>query len=335
MLNSPSLAEKTYLPEFLSNADLINSISNISKDIYKQYPELESINKKTIDLLQRGVSPNEIQNILPEKDIASLNNIYKEIDNSVISSTSELEENIRKFLNEKGYPETYIKDLESDVEEYQKHYKMFGTFPENESKKAEVMSTTYDPVLLSMGYTVTTAVLTQQLATLGTICATAFPYIALIALLAGVTILVAVIIYDYCENYSDINDQIIDWYGTSAESRVLNASSSTRDLVLYRTLYGIKYWEAYLVNFAGLGGLAVGSPLSQGAAVSRLRCNSMHLNTYAVLYTDAFEAAAVAGGNTPYYNSAHTSDGKILNKPHYHPVRPNNQRCDSHSFFGL
>lgn len=75
MLNSPSLAEKTYLPEFLSNADLINSISNISKDIYKQYPELESINKKTIDLLQRGVSPNEIQNILPEKDIASLNNI--------------------------------------------------------------------------------------------------------------------------------------------------------------------------------------------------------------------------------------------------------------------
>lgn len=74
-------------------------------------------------------------------------------------------------------------------------------------------------------------------------------------------------------------------------------------------------------NFAGLGGIAIGEPMTLEAAVSWLMNDSKYFNTYAVLGSDAAVAAQAAGlGYIPTYHSAHIENGQILNKPHYHPT---------------
>lgn len=160
-------------------------------------------------------------------------------------------------------------------------------------------------------------------------------YIALIALLAGATILTASIIYDYVDYYSKVNNQVIDWYGTTCKERVLKSSSDTQSLVMYRVLYNIKYWKAYLVDFAGLGGIAVTEPVTLPVAISILKIGNVNLNVYSTLPNDAAIAAngaSINGGGI--YHSAHIENGKILNKPHYHPTNTGT-KLESHSFFGL
>ena len=76
-------------------------------------------------------------------------------------------------------------------------------------------------------------------------------------------------------------------------------------------------------------------PLTLSAAITRLTANTMFMNTYAVSGIEAADAAAGASiGGSPIMNSAHTSGGRILNKPHYHPSI-SGQPSASHSFYGL
>lgn len=92
------------------------------------------------------------------------------------------------------------------------------------------------------------------------------------------------------------------------------------------------------MNFANLGGIAIGGILSEQEAVSRLRLNSEYMNTYAVLGSDAFTVAFAAGLGA-IYQGAHINYNdlvpKILNKPHYHPILDGGIQSHSHSFFGL
>lgn len=320
----------------ISNKDLVESINNIPQELYDEYPDLKSINNKTIKLLNKGLSPEEIEKSISKRDKERLFEIHKEIDSLSTETSSDLEKNILNYLEKEGYSKDYIYNIETKAKEYKEYYKKHQTYPAEKDSQVGVMSTvTYDPVLLSMGYAVTTTAVAQQLATLGTICATAFPYIALIALLAGCTILVGSIIYDYYDNYSDVNDNIIDWYGSSVKQRVLKSSADTRSFVLYKILYGITYWEAYLVDFAGLGGIAVGAPLTLSQAASRLCINNAYYNVYSLTSSTAIVPASIAGSGGAIYHSAHISDGKILNKPHYHPVNYNGEKMKTHSFFGL
>jgi len=323
----------------LSNQELIQSINGISNDLYTQFPELKEINNKTIRLLQNGTDPKEIINKIPKDDLKKLRDIYKEIDLAAATDNN-FEEYIYGYLEGKGYnAKEYIQNIEDRANKLYEYYKQHNKFPESydiESNSIQnTMAATYDPALAAMGYSVTPEMLSAQLAALSAICATAFPYIALIALLAGATILVASIIYDYVEYYSDVNAQVIDWYGTSCRERVLKSCADTQSLVIYRTMYNIRYWKAFLCDFAGLGGIIVTEPMTQSQATAWLMANSSLVNTYAVSGSDAALAAGGASiGGSPVMDPAHTGDGKILNKPHYHPTIYG-QRSDSHSFFGL
>ena len=172
----------------------------------------------------------------------------------------------------------------------------------------------------------------QQLATLGTICSATFPYLALIALLAGTTVL-STVIYDYVDNLDAVEGAVTGWY-TGSRDKVKYSGATTAALVTYRILYNIKYWRAHLVNFAGLGGIAVSTPMTENEAVSWLSINTANNNTYSVYITDAANVAQKTGNASPYMDQAHRGNGQILNMPHFHPVK-NGQRMKSHCFYGF
>jgi ElaB/YqjD/DUF883 family membrane-anchored ribosome-binding protein len=326
----------------VSNQELINNLDNISSDLYEQYPELKTIDNKTKSLLEKGLDPKQVINETSQEDLKKLTSIYKQIDQSsdVSNSSNNLKDSVNSLLESKGYnAKEYIQQIDDKAKEYTEYYKKYNKFPKDDIIKSDssvaMTAVSYDPALAAIGYSVTSAALAEQLATLTTICATAFPYIALIALLIGATVLVSSIIYDYYDHYSDVNSKVIGWYaGTETKTRILKSSADTQTLVTYRVLYKIKYWQAFLVNFANLGGIAIGGILTDEQAIARLRLNSEYMNTYAVLAGDAGAVARGAGlGAVPH--NAHTENGKFLNKPHYHPMLAGGEQSHSHSFYGL
>jgi len=323
----------------VSNQELINNLNNISSDLYGQYPELKTIDDKTKSLLEKGLDPKDVISETSKYDLKKLTSIYKQIDQSseVDNSSNNFEDSINNLLESKGYnAKEYIQQIDDKAKEYAEYYKKYNKFPKDDIIKPDrsvaMTAVSYDPALAAIGYSVTSAALAEQLATLTTICATAFPYIALIALLIGATVLVSSIIYDYYDHYSEVNDNVIGWYtGKETKTRILKSSADTQTLVSYRVLYNIKYWQAFLVDFAGLGGIAIGSILTESQAIARLQAD--YMNTYAVLESDAVAVAYKAGVGA-IKHSAHNEGTKILNKPHYHPII-NGTQTHSHSFFGL
>ncbi len=139
-------------------------------------------------------------------------------------------------------------------------------------------------------------------------------------------------IYDYVSNYSAVDADIKSWYNTNASVNRISFSSSTRrDIVYARTVLGMKHYAASLSNFAGLGGIIIGPPIPAPAAYTYLKTD----NLYSPIPSDAYTAAVAAGGGIPISDDAHTSFGRILNKPHYHPRDLNGNKIETHSFYGL
>lgn len=163
----------------LTNQQLIESISDVSNDLYTKYPELKNINNKTIKLLQSGINSKDVINRISKEDLKKLRNIYKEIDLSSATSNS-FEDNINIFLEGKGYnAKEYIQQIENKANQYYLYYKLHNEFPKNDDKDSlkgftTSLAATYDPALAAMGYNITAAVLAEQLASLTAICGTAF-----------------------------------------------------------------------------------------------------------------------------------------------------------------
>lgn len=320
---------------YASDQTLMDSLLNESSDMEEQFPEIREINRNTIKLLKQGYGTKEILDKISDKDYRTLLSIYKEVDSNSINTNDSMSEEINDFLTSNGVSIDYIEEIEALAEYYQEYYEKYSKFPDEPSSEftnIEIMSTTYDPILFSLGYYVTATTLAQQLATLGTICSATFPYLALIALLAGVTVL-SPVMYDYVDNLVAIEGSVTGWYSGS-RNNIKYSGSTTAALVTYRILYNIKYWRAHLVNFAGLGGIAVSTPMTEGEAVAWLSVNNANNNTYSIYITDAANVAQKTGNANPYMDQAHRGGGQILNMPHFHPVK-NGQRMKSHCFYGF
>lgn len=323
------------------NNQVIDNINDELKVLANQYPELVPIKEKIIDLLQNDYSFEEIENLISEDEYSKVLSIYKEVDKVQATSDSILHENVKIILEENGLNESYIKDIENKANYYREYYEIHGELPaeaelptleDTDKNRMVTLSSTYDPALMQLGYSVTAGQLSSQLAILGAAIGVAFPYIALIAILAGTTLVVGNIIYDYVSNYSAVDSNVKTWYSNAETvNKVSFASSTTRDLIYVRTLLGLKHYVATLSDFANLGGIIVGPAIPAPAAYAHLQVSEL----YSPVASDAFTAAVAAGGGMPISDNAHTSMGQILNKPHYHPRDLSGNKINTHSFYGF
>lgn len=306
----------------ITNQYFVEQLEKITTDTFNKYPGYKETIDKVKTMLKDGYTHEQIRNTFTKSDLEILKDIGLN------------EKREAKNLLQSSYRQQNQVDLLA--QEYYDYYKKHGEFPKvnentNISDGLHATAVAYDSVLSGMGYYFTSEQVAAQLAELGIVSQFdgPLPYLDLICIVAGAVVLTS-FAYNYYLHGDKVNGKIDGWYGSTVKAYTAQSKASTADYAWYRYWGNIKYWEASLANYRGMGGVSIIRPITDAGAVTRLASG---LDIYAYFSSEACSAAALASPTGQVTREpGHTDRGMILNLPHWHRMG-NGVRLPGHSFF--
>lgn len=182
-----------------------------------------------------------------------------------------------------------------------------------------------------MGYIISRYDLGKLAATLGTICGLdgPLPVGEIVALVAGVAI-ISYYVYGYYSSRAQVSSELNKSFDSNASYMAFQTITASYAYAIQQKT-GYKYITATRY-ISPPGGTSFGSPVDFATAVAHLE--STVEGVYTPLASDAKDAADAASiGSPSNSDNAHTSNGMILNLPHYHPTVLFVKK-DAHSWWG-
>lgn len=312
---------KKFISTFLCAIILIctngNHVGAAERVLNQEYLQ---INKKINTELEKNIPPEEIFENLSEAEINTLMEVYGTQENSSLNYGF-----ISEVVNN---PE--VKLIDDLASTYYDYYVEHGELPVSVDLNKDINSDSsdlvttyaaadYSMIMKDIGYTYTVEQIAAQLVAIGTYLkiSSALPFLNLLALVVGMGIIAfTAITVAYCAVAIGANDLILTWYIREAQN-LLNARTSTATLVAQKE-QGAQFWDAYLVNYSGMGGIRVGRVLTKEEAIGIVKMNQINPNVLAInfslagmLGTEAFRV-----GFKP--DEPHYTDTYPLNMIHVH-----------------
>lgn len=274
------------------------------------------INQKICKELENGVLPEMVFENLSESEIGILMNTYDSNQDkqnygfsAEVANSSEVRQ-IDELAN--NYYNYYV--VQDSVSS---SINLYDTILNNSfSEKLAVSSTAdYSMFMKDLGYTFTVQQIAAQLVSIGVYMniGGAMPFLSLAALIVGMGLIAfTAITVAYCGVAVGVNNLILTWYINSSNN-LLNARTRTATLVAQKE-QGVIYWEAYLVNYEGKGGITITRPVTENEALGIVKINLINPNVFAVSLSAALYLGSKA---SPQY-------GIKMDEPHNVAVQPFN-----------
>jgi len=311
---------KKFISIFLCAIILIctngNHVGAAEKALNKEYLQ---INKKINMELDKNIPPEEIFENLSETEINTLMEVYGTHENSSLSYgfASEVVNNPEVKL---------IDDLASTYYDY---YEEHGELPESIDLNKDINADNphlktayagdYSTIMKDVGYTFTVDQIAKQLVAIGSYLkiGSALEFLNLLGLVVGMGIIAfTAVTVAYCAVAVGANNLILTWYTREAQN-LLNARTSTATLVAQKE-QGAQFWDAYLVNYSGMGGIRVERVITQEEAIGIVKLNKVNPNVLAINFSLAGTLATQAFGVGFKPHEAHYTDTYPLNMVHVH-----------------
>lgn len=292
--------------------------------------EYLQINKKINEELEKNIPPEEIFENLSEAEINTLMEVYGTQENSSLSYgfVSEVVNNPEVKL---------IDDLASTYYDY---YEEHGELPESidlNTDKSDLIATydtgDYSMIMKDLGYIYTVDQIAKQLVQIGAYLkiGSALEFLGLLSLVVGMGLIAFVsVAVAYCAVAVGANNLILTWYIREAQN-LLNARTSTATLIAQKE-QGAQFWDAYLVNYSGMGGIRVERVLTKEEALGIVRLDKTNPNVLAISYNLAGMLGTTAFGVGFKLDPPH-NDEKPLNFRHVHAYTKPGVKGFTHIFY--
>ncbi|BCJ93229.1 hypothetical protein acsn021_07980 [Anaerocolumna cellulosilytica] len=271
--------------------------------------KIQYLSEKISTAVESGTPPEEVLENLSISEVQVLIDKYKSYGNSEASYFSEEVQN---------HPE--VKIIDDLADEYYDYYMEHGTFPEevnldkdySNQIEADVVissfaSSDYSIFMRDLGYTFTIQQIAAQLVQIGSYIGigSALAFLDLAALIVGMGLLTfTYVAIAYSAVAVGANNLILRWY-TREANNLLNARTTTAAVIAEKE-QGTEYWEAYLVDYAGQGGIRVTRAITQTDALVIIAQNSSYRSVFTFDFGHAAYIATVA---SPIY-------GFTMDNPH-------------------
>lgn len=98
---------------------------------------------------------------------------------------------------------------------------------------------------------------------------------------------------------------------------------------------GARYWQAFLTNYEGLGGITVANPITYHDADLIVKMDNSVNDLFTMHFNDTRILATNAYGNGFIGAEAHRGNGQVLNMQHVHAKLVGGAHGLCHIFFAI
>lgn len=296
------------------------------------------LSEKISTAVELGIPPEEVLENLSDSEVQVLIDKYKSYGDSNISYFS---------LEAQNNPEVKIIDNLADI--YYDYYMENGTFPEvvnldqvyNSNQIASDMVTSsiaidnYSTFMKDLGYTYTIQQIAAQLVQIGSYIGigSALAFLDLASLIVGMGLLTfSYVAIAYSAIAVGTNNLILRWYIREANN-LLNARTTTAAVIVQKER-GAEYWEAFLVDYYGKGGIRISREITQAEGLAIIALDSSYRNVFTYDFGHAAYIATVA---SPKYgfsmDNPHNPNKQEFNMYHVHANKATGISGNTHIFY--